>query len=524
WAAVVDSVPADSRPYIGSSDDNSVMGLIFGHNGISRLENLRGGGQTPPQMGAAPQQGTRSSGAPQEALDACSNLKEGAACSFTLGNGNMVKGSCIVPPNSSELACAPQGMNQPNRQNQPNGQNQSPANQIPPRQAVDACANSALGAACSFNLQNGNTINGSCIIPPNSSELTCAPQGMIPQRQGQPPNGQGGGTPFSQESGSPGVWRFFTQPLSKQMSWLLPFALISVLLTLFASRIQLPVESGAHKALVLWGGWLLTCLIFFSAVSGIFHAYYAIMLAPALGGMVGAGFAQLWSWANRKWAGALLSIAAALTLGFQYFASRQYGEFSEQIYIGAGLFAIGAALLFAQKRLAYLFVLAAICVVPLYWTAMTVSSSANQNLPSAYAGGYQQAGPDGINRPRQPDGQGRGMDEDMLTFLQENTQDVKYLLAVPSAQNGSTLVLQTGRPVLFMGGFSGSDEVVTAEDLSAMVANGELRYVLYGGDRKPDIANWLQSACSPVTRFNQVTGAAGRQGEGNVGMTLYECR
>jgi hypothetical protein len=118
------------------------------------------------------------------------------------------------------------------------------------------------------------------------------------------------------------------------------------------------------------------------------------------------------------------------------------------------------------------------------------------------------------------------VDEDMLAYLEENTADVKYLLAVPSAQNGSTLVLQTGRPVLFMGGFSGGDEVVTAEDLAAMVAGGELRYVLYGGGRggKQDISNWLQTSCSAVTQFGQVTGAVGRQGEGDQSMTLYECR
>ena len=142
------------------------------------------------------------------------------------------------------------------------------------------------------------------------------------------PNGQGGGTPFSQETGAPGVFRFFTQPLSKQMSWLLPFALISVLLALFGSRIKLPIESGVHKALILWGGWLLTCVVFFSMVSGIFHSYYAIMLAPPLGAMVGIGFAQLWSWsADKKWVGAVLAVSAALTIGFQYFAMTQYGEF-----------------------------------------------------------------------------------------------------------------------------------------------------------------------------------------------------
>ncbi|MBI3162027.1 MAG: glycosyltransferase family 39 protein, partial [Chloroflexi bacterium] len=42
WAVVVDLTPTDSRPYIGSSGNNTVMGLIFGHNGASRLEG--GGG------------------------------------------------------------------------------------------------------------------------------------------------------------------------------------------------------------------------------------------------------------------------------------------------------------------------------------------------------------------------------------------------------------------------------------------------------------------------------------------------
>ncbi len=466
WAVVVDLVPADSRPYIGSSGDNTVMGLIFGHNGISRLESTGGGGggtrPSAPQTGSNPQQGTRPGGAPQEALDACASLTQGESCSFTQANGNTVKGSCITPPNLDMLACAPQG--------------------------------------------------------------------MIPQQNGQGgPNGQGqGGTPFSQETGNAGVFRFFTQPLSKQMSWLLPFALVSVLLALFSSRIQLPIESGVHKALILWGGWLLTCVVFFSMISGIFHSYYAIMLAPPLGAMVGIGFAQLWSWGtDKKWAGAALAVSAALTIGFQYFALVQYNEFSWWM-LGSGiLLGTGILLMFVQRRLAYFTILAAMMIIPLYWTVMTVTTDSNINLPTAYTGGSQQAGPDGINRPRQQGGgPGSSVNDDMLAYLQANTADVEYLLAVPSSKNGATLVLQTGRPVLYMGGFGGQDEVVMADDLSAMVANGELRYVLYGGNRggNDDIASWLQISCSAVTEFGQITGAGGRQGEGDQSMTLYLCK
>ena len=473
WAVIVDLTPADQRPYIGSSDNNTVMGLIFGHNGISRLENNGGPG------GGGPQDGN-------------------------------------TPPSAPQLAQSPNASSQP-------GQN---LRQGPPPQALDACADQTQGSSCSFTQPNGNTIDGSCITPPNTDQLACAPQGLRPQNAQSPiggPNGQvpvnmpnaphrnnQGGTPFSNETGSPGVFRFFTQPLSKQMSWLLPFALISILLALFAAKIKLPLESNTHKALLLWGGWLMTCVVFFSMVSGIFHAYYAIMLAPALGAMVGIGFAQLWSWSQEKsWASGLLIAAAVVTFGFQIFATIQYGEQTVWLYVAGALLLAGGLLMLMWKKLAYFIVLVSMLIVPAYWTVMTTASNANQNLPTAYSGtgSNQQIGfPDGTRQ--QDDGGAPRQNQEMIYYLQANTQDVEYLVAVPSSQQGSTMVLATGRPVLYMGGFGGQDDVVSADDLAQMVADSELRYVLYGGDNrgsKQDIASWLTSSCTVVSEFSNVS-------------------
>jgi 4-amino-4-deoxy-L-arabinose transferase-like glycosyltransferase len=476
WAVAVDLTPASQRPYIGSSENNTVLGLIFGHNGISRLESTGGpGGGTPPAS-RAPMTGTN-----------------------------------------------------PNQGIQP----QAGTRQGPPQQAVDACASSTQGASCSFTTQNGNTINGSCITPLNQNVLACAPQGMTPQNGKAPVGGlggQNGGTPFSQETGEPGLFRFFTSPLSKQMSWLLPFALISILLALFSSKFKLPIESGIHKALILWGGWLLTCVVFFSMVSGIFHSYYAIMLAPALGAMVGIGFTQLWSWGKENnWAGILLILASAITLGFQYFAMNQYGESLWWMLPAGILFVAGIILMVARsgKRFAYITLLSAMLIIPMYWTVMTVASNPNINLPTAYTGSSQQ---NGLRPAMQGNGPDSNANDKLLTYLEANTQDVNYLAAVPSSQQGSSLVLATGRPVLYMGGFNGGDNVVTADDLSAMVASGELRYVMYGGDRggKTDIANWLNTSCSVVSEFSGTSsgnqGPNNQQGPGNQATTLYMCK
>jgi 4-amino-4-deoxy-L-arabinose transferase-like glycosyltransferase len=43
WAIAVDMVPVSDRPYVDSTENNTVMELIFGHNGIERLINIRQG-------------------------------------------------------------------------------------------------------------------------------------------------------------------------------------------------------------------------------------------------------------------------------------------------------------------------------------------------------------------------------------------------------------------------------------------------------------------------------------------------
>jgi len=41
WVVIVDMIPEEYRPYIGSSDDNSAINLVIGHNGLSRIFNVR---------------------------------------------------------------------------------------------------------------------------------------------------------------------------------------------------------------------------------------------------------------------------------------------------------------------------------------------------------------------------------------------------------------------------------------------------------------------------------------------------
>lgn len=57
WVAIVELWPADSRPYIGGSENNSVLELVFGYNGLGRIfgsdGNAGGGGMGGGMGGAA---------------------------------------------------------------------------------------------------------------------------------------------------------------------------------------------------------------------------------------------------------------------------------------------------------------------------------------------------------------------------------------------------------------------------------------------------------------------------------------
>lgn len=450
WPLAVDLTPADQRPYVGSSGDNSELSLITGYNGLSRLLGMGGGRPR--------------------------NAPAGAGASTPIGpQGRMPQ----VPP---------QG---------PGGSPQAGQNGFP---------------------QPGQ--NGA----PQSGRNDGLPRGAF---------GGGGGL----DTGSAGILRLVIPPLSKEASWLLPFALLGLGLLVFGTRVRWPL-SAPHGAAVLWGGWALAAGAFFS-VAGFFHPYYLTTMGPPLATLTGIAAVALWRLrAPHPWlALALLVAGAAATLGVQWLTASVYVGNAwwwpfvlALVVLGAGLFAAVARR--SAPRLAragLTCVLAGLLVTPGMWSALTtMHSSANQSLPAAYAGARESTGP--------ANGGTTSVNGALLDFLQANTQGMKYLMAVPSSMQGADYVLATGRPVLYLGGFMGQDEVVTGAGLAEMVANGELRYVYWDGDGggggvKSDVTSWVTSYCTAVPGFETMTqnsgapdGTAGRVGGmGNMRVALYDC-
>lgn len=105
--------------------------------------------------------------------------------------------------------------------------------------------------------------------------------------------GMTGGTAGGSFGGSTGLDRLFSSEMGLEISWLLPAALIALVVGLVVVGRRHPADP-ARAGLVLWGGWLLVTGLVFSYMSGTIHPYYTVALAPAIAGLVGTGGALLW--------------------------------------------------------------------------------------------------------------------------------------------------------------------------------------------------------------------------------------
>ncbi|HXQ18637.1 MAG TPA: glycosyltransferase family 39 protein [Acidimicrobiales bacterium] len=122
----------------------------------------------------------------------------------------------------------------------------------------------------------------------------------------------GGAGPAGSRWGPVGWDRLFLASMGGQISWLLPAALVFLAATLWLSRRHARTDR-TRAAIVLFGGWLLVTGAVFSFAQGIIHPYYTVVLAPAIGALVGIGCSLLWHRRHERTSRLALALALALT-------------------------------------------------------------------------------------------------------------------------------------------------------------------------------------------------------------------
>lgn len=294
--------------------------------------------------------------------------------------------------------------------------------------------------------------------------------------------GAGGGTAFG---GATGLTRMFTGDFATEASWLLPTALLALLVGLGLTR-RAPRTDLSRAALVMFGGGLLTTVLVFSWMQGTIHPYYTVALAPLIAGVLAVTGRLLWqargTLAARATAATLLLVTVAWDV--HLLASSTFLPALRPVLAVAGLAAAAALIAGPRLRGGVVVVVALACLVGLGGSTAYALDTAAQ----PHTGSIPSAGPVasqlGAGRPGggAPTGGGGGVQQadSALTALLQATS-TRWAAATVGSQSAAPLQLVSGRPVMAIGGFGGGDAAPTLAQFQAEVAAGQVHYFVAGG-------------------------------------------
>jgi 4-amino-4-deoxy-L-arabinose transferase-like glycosyltransferase len=313
---------------------------------------------------------------------------------------------------------------------------------------------------------------------------------------GMAAGGGSGGDAMPGGSASPmqGGWlRMFGESVGGQISWLLPAALALLMTGLWLTR-RAPRTDRIRASLIVWGGWTLVTGIVFSLMSGIFHEYYTVALAPGVAALVGIGGAELWrrrgSWPARI----ALAVVVAGTAVWAWVLLGRTPDFLpwlRWVIVSAGVVAVVILLFGAIGRRAGVVVALLIVLTglagPTAYAVQTALTSREGTVPTAgpatTSGGLHAA----------PDGNAR-TDAELVALMQ--SAGTKWSAAAVSALTAAPLQLDSGTSVISIGGFGTKDPAPTLEAFQEMVTEGQVRYYIEGSGSvgAPDAAQLQQMA------------------------------
>ena len=480
WAVIVDLIPAKDRPFIGSSTDNSVLELIIGHNGLERLGlsgrnkggagGNRDGGNRPTQDFEMNRSGN-SSTSEQMVQDGTNRRTQGGMPSERQGGNAQGMQGRTMDDNNQEDG---------NNRGMQNAQNRNSG-------------------------QDGN----------NMQQPSWGMQGGGPGGQGGIQGSFGGET-------KAGITRLFTKnSLSDQIVWFLPLALLGFLAGAIKEKLRFKLDNKRKLSLVLWIIWLAPEFIYFSFTTGLFHPYYLTMMAPPAAALAGIGVSTMWEFYKEdKYKAWLLPIAFAITgavnmMMLSYFTSNLSTIIRNVISTALILcFAASAILVILSilsliskkdyanqeenkymkfKKVITAIATISILVTPFIGASAAITHSVNSTIPTAGLELLSSGGRGNLNGMFLG-GRDNVDNSKLIDFLKNNKTNEKYLLAVSSSQSADNIIIQTGESVMAIGGFSGSDNILTLDEFKKMVKDGEIRYVLSGG-RGPggsnEIMKWV---------------------------------
>ncbi|MGW1259861.1 glycosyltransferase family 39 protein [Streptomyces sp. NPDC002513] len=567
WMLAVTLTPAEDRPYVDGTTNNSAFSMVVGYNFLNRFSSLGISAASTGSISAT--QGGGHGGGQHGAMGA-PGAGRNAGGRYGMGQSGGQSGA--TAPSLPGTA----GMGQHSGA----GHRGSGAHHRGTQGGFGGASGSASASG-----QHFGSASGFGQWAGGAAQQAAAGYGG---RQGHV--GGGGGWGGDQNGWS----KMFGSSLASQTGWLYPLAVIAIACGLWWRRSK-PRTDRIRIGFVMWGTWLTTYFLVFSAGSVGGHTYYMGVVAVPLAALAGGGMTLLWrayrAGGRRAWV--LPGTVAATAAWGAYIASR-FPTFLPWLAPAVGVLAVAAVVLLVLARpgvrsggrlaLAGLAAsLAAVLFAPSVWAVQVFNPSyGSSGMGSVGPSGGSGGGGGGHGQPKPAAGRmgqppwggtaggargkgaahggsmgGFGDSSGQLTTQQQKLLNyttfhrglAQYVFATTSWSGASPYILAKGADVLPLGGFTGQVPFPTQSQFQQLVSSGKLKYVLVGGSGRgmgamfgnsatgttstTQITNWVKSKCTlvPASAYGgtQSSAAAANgftgpgMGEAGAAGTLYQC-
>lgn len=288
-----------------------------------------------------------------------------------------------------------------------------------------------------------------------------------------------------------GFFRLLNANYNQEATWLLFAALLAVVVLAILWTKHL--RTAPVRALTMVSGlWLLTSFFLLCFMGDQIHTYYTAALAPPLALVLGIAFGSLisaWDSLKLRLMGAAIALTAVLSSWLILGGTMGWPEWLPTVVLGMGIASISALLVRPPSHkievIAALSLCASLLGGPLITSIHNVTVSFNGSNPVS---GKLSKNPASIShlleslRRNDPPWAhdiafGRVPDTEVVAAL-ASTSVCTWAAASYTSQTAARLQLESGHPVMPLGGFAGSDPSPTLEEFKSKVADGEVCYLV----------------------------------------------
>lgn len=286
-------------------------------------------------------------------------------------------------------------------------------------------------------------------------------------------------------SGTPGLFRIFEDDQAFHVAWLIPAALVALVLGLaitsrtdtsgLLTRYRSLITNPGGVALILWGGWLVSTYVILAYMKQQFHPYYTSAMAPGIAGTLATGVVVLWQKRSEpigRYGLAAVTLAAVAMGWVLLRRDPAWLPWLRWVLLVGGIAAAVVLALGGLQRSQRLRIGIATLALAVSLGGSIAFTIANVTTPKV--GGLSTSGPAMPDDDKFGGREPAPLDPSLAALIKDS--GARWPVATTNTRTAAPIQLETNAPVMAIGGFSGRDNPITLQQFIDYTQDGTVQF------------------------------------------------